>query len=252
MFTLDIQRRIATIGLSRPETRNAVPLRSWAKLAECVGEAAASGARALLVRSLVPGIFCGGADIAEFAGFADPARQADLRLAMAEGLGALRDIAIPSFAVIDGGCFGAGVALALACDMRIAGKGARFGVPPSRLGITYPQADIARLTALVGPGQAARLFLIGDQIDADEALRIGLVEMMETAPDERAEALALRISLSNAPTSLRLLKRSIALAEAGVARDAGMDAAFDAAFGSQDLAEGLAAFREKRSPVFEG
>jgi len=250
MFTYEIRDRTAVIALSRPEARNAVPVAGWALLAEHVNAAERAGARVLILRSDVAGTFCGGADIAEFAGFADPARQSELRLAMAHGLGALRNAPFPTFAAIDGGCFGGGVALAIACDMRIASVSARFGVPPARLGITYPQADIARLTALVGPGQAARLFLIGDQIAGDEALRIGLVEMVDERPAERAAALAERIALGNAPTSLRLLKRSIALAEAGKASDAGMDAAFDAAFGSQDLAEGLAAFRDKRSPVF--
>ena len=250
MFELDIQQRIAFIGLSRPKARNAVPLDEWNALAGLVGEAIASGARAIVLRSLVRDVFCGGADIAEFADFAEPARQADLRLAMAHALGTVRDVPIPTFAAIDGGCFGAGVALAIACDIRIAGKNARFGVPPSRLGITYPQVDIARLTALVGPGQAARLFLVGDPIDADEAARIGLVEIRDDQPIGRAEILAARIAASGAPSSLRLLKRSIALAEAGCAADADMDAAFDAAFGSVDLVEGLAAFREKRSPAF--
>ena len=250
MFTFEIRQRIAIIGLRRPEARNAVPLRCWRVLAEHVRQAETAKARALVVRSDVPGVFCGGADLGEFAGLADPGRGSELRLAMAEGLGALRATPLPTFAAIEGGCFGAGVALAIACDMRIAGPAARFSVPPARLGITYPHADIARLTALVGPGQAARLFLIGDQIDGAEALRIGLVEMTDERPAERAELLAERIALGNAPASLRLLKRSITLAEAGEGSDAAMDAAFDAAFGSPDLAEGLAAFREKRPPVF--
>jgi enoyl-CoA hydratase/carnithine racemase len=250
MFDLDIQQRIAFIGLSRPKARNAVPLGEWKALAGLVVEAAASGARAIVLRSLVRDVFCGGADIAEFGDFAAPDRQSDLRLAMAQALGTLRDVPIPTFAAIDGGCFGAGVALAIACDIRIAGKNARFGVPPSRLGITYPQVDIARLTALVGPGQAARLFLVGDPIDADEAVRIGLVEIRDDQPIGRAELLAARIASSGAPSSLRLLKRSIALAEAGCAADPDMDAAFDGAFGSADLVEGLVAFREKRPPAF--
>ena len=78
---------------------------------------------------------------------------------MRRGLDSLRDLTIATVALVEGPCYGAGVALALACDLRIAGPGARFAITPAKFGISYPQEDVAGLVALVGPGQASRLLL---------------------------------------------------------------------------------------------
>ena len=101
---------------------------------------------------------------------------------MRAALDALRDLPIPTIASIEGPCYGAGVALAMACDLRIAGRGARFAITPAKIGISYPQEDVHRLVALVGPGQAARLLFTAETIDGAEAERIGLVE--STMPRE--------------------------------------------------------------------
>src|SRR3546814_14262073 len=103
---------------------------------------------------------------------------------MARSLTALKQLPIATIAAIDGGCFGAGVALALACDIRIAGKHAVFGITPAKLGILYPPSDVARLRALVGDGQAARLLFSGMTIKGESARQIGLVEEFV---DDRSE-----------------------------------------------------------------
>src|SRR3546814_7034307 len=87
---------------------------------------------------------------------ADPALRSLFRQEMARSLTALTQLPIATIAAIDGGCFGAGVALALACDIRLAGKHAVFGITPAKHGILYPPSDVARLRALVGDGQAPR------------------------------------------------------------------------------------------------
>jgi enoyl-CoA hydratase/carnithine racemase len=193
-------------------------------------------------------MFCSGSDIREIAALADDAaRRAPFRQAMRAALEPLAHLPMPVIAAIDGDCFGAGVALALAADVRVAGPRAVFAITPAKLGITYPQEDIARLAALVGPGQAARLLFAAQPIDADEAARIGLVEIRKD--DAAAEALALAQAMAaQSPASLRALKRALALAPMG--HDPALDQAFDTAFAGADFREGLAAFREKRAPRF--
>lgn len=246
MFQIDSVGRVARISLARPEARNAIPIVRWPDLAAAIAEAGRSGARALILRSAVPGIFCAGADIPDLKALAaDPALRRHFRTVMAEAIEALAALPIATVAAIDGGCFGAAVALALACDMRVAGQGASFGITPARLGISYPATDVARLKALVGPGQAARLLYSASTIDAAEARAIGLVEQVAgTSAEAAAEALATMIA-ANAPSSVRALKRTLS-------GDPAADDLFENAFGSADFTEGLAAFAGRRRPEFAG
>ena len=157
---------------------------------------------------------------------------------MRSALDAFRSTPLPVIAAIDGGCFGAGVALAIACDIRVAGLAARFATTPAKLGIGYPLEDIARLRALVGDGQAARMLFSAETIGAEEAARIGLIEIV----GGDAEGLARSVA-TNPPASLAMLKRGLGLAAAGGTSDAGHDAAFDALFGGADFAAGMVAYR---------
>src|SRR4051794_27599105 len=194
MFALDLSGPVARLTLGRPEARNAIPQSGWRELAARVREAEASAARALVLAGS-PAAFCAGADLRDFPALQrDPAARADFRAAMREGLDGLAAATMPTIAAIEGPCYGAGVALALACDLRLAGPGARFAITPARFGISYPQEDVARLVALVGPGQASRLLLTALPIDAAEAARIGLVEIhsadVQAALDEIVAACA--------------------------------------------------------------
>ncbi|KQM66715.1 MULTISPECIES: enoyl-CoA hydratase/isomerase family protein [unclassified Sphingomonas] len=234
---------IATLWLARGGARNALPIAGWRALAERVAELAASDVRAVLIASREPGIFSAGADIAEFADLRDdPARRAIFRETLSAAIEGVARLPMPVIAAVDGGCFGAAVALALACDLIVAGKGARFAIPPARLGILYPPADVARLVAAVGRGQAARLLYTGDAIDADEAVAIGLAHRRSDSALAAAQALAARIA-ANAPGAVRGLKLAIDGVPGGEAR-------FDAAFGDAELVEGLAAFHDRRPPEF--
>ena len=137
---------------------------------------AASDVRLLVVTG-AGDAFCAGADLGDFAAMrGDEAAVARFREDMRAALDALRALAIPTIAVIEGPCYGAGVALAMACDIRMARLGARFAITPAKIGIAFPQEDVHRLVALVGPGQAARLLFTAETIDGDEAKRIGLVD----------------------------------------------------------------------------
>jgi enoyl-CoA hydratase/carnithine racemase len=245
MFTVDSIGRVARISLDRPRSRNAISLAHWSTLSATVADVAASGARVLIVRSASPGIFSSGADIGDLETLgADPAARARFRTDMAAAFDALAALPIATIAAIDGGCYGAAVALALACDVRIAGVEASFGITPAKVGIVYPKGDVARLKALVGPGQAARLLLSGTAIDADEALAIGLIEQRASSADDAALALA-ETNAANARSSIAGLKQILA-------GDDEADRLFEDAFGGADFREGVAAFRARRKPAFEG
>jgi enoyl-CoA hydratase/carnithine racemase len=246
MFELSIDGAVATLRLRRPETRNAIPLAGWSALADRAEEAERAGAHVLLLAGEAGGAFCAGADLASFDAFRDhPQARSDFRSAIRSGLDRLRDLPIPTLAVVEGACYGAGVAVAMACDIRVTGPGARFAITPAKLGISYPQEDVHRLVSLVGSGQAARLLFGAGNIDGAEARLIGLVELHSDTAQETAEELARAIA-ANDCDSLRTLKRGIRLAASGVEQDEEQDRAFDDLLGSKALFERLAAHRSRR------
>lgn len=248
MIILTLDDGIAQIALDRPTAYNALSSDGWRELAAAVDAAAQGGARAIVLRSTTEGMFSAGSDLKEMDRLiGDPAERAAFRAAMRAAMDPLRTLAVPTLAVVNGGCFGAGVALALACDLRIAGPKARFAITPAKLGIAYPQQDVARLVEAVGRGQAARMLFGARPLDGAEAARIGLVQQAA----EDVEAVAARYVEAfrgNSRTSLRALKAMLNQTPGDV--DEAHEAAFDAAFGGPDLAEGLAAFHERRAPRF--
>lgn len=240
MFRLTRDGAVARLTLDRPEARNAIPADSWAELERLLGEVAGSDARLLIVTGAA-GAFCAGADLSDFAGFRDDgAARRRFRKAMRAALDALAGLPIPTIALIEGACYGAGVALAMACDLRAAGPEARFAITPARIGISYPQEDVHCLVALVGAGQAARLLFGAATIDDVEAMDIGLVELF----DDEYEALVAAI-LENDPEGLAALKQAVALAGKGHRSHAGQDERFDALLGSENAARRLEALRRK-------
>lgn len=237
MIRLQFDHATALLTLDRDGARNAVPITAWDALADAAASVATSDAHVLIVDSAMPGIFSAGADLAEFpALIADPALRTQFRLAMARGIESLAALPIPVIAAIDGGCFGAAVALTLACDIVVAGDAALFATTPAKLGIGYPASDVARLRARVGAGQAARMLFTGDRIDADAALQIGLAHCRASDAAEQARAMAATIC-ANDPDAVRLLK-SILRDPANPAHDQ----AFEDAFGAPGFAQRLDAF----------
>ncbi len=246
MFDLTVDPGVARLAINRPEARNAIPLEGWARLTDAIHEATKSSARLLVLAGEKGGIFCAGADISDFATFqGNPAARSGFRQAIRTALDHLRDMAIPTVALVEGGCYGAGVAIAMACDLRIAGGDARFAITPAKLGISYPQEDVQRLVSLVGPGQAARLLFGAQAVDGAEALRIGLVEFhCEEAVEETLQGLA-ESFLANDRDSLASLKRGIGLAGAGISRDEKQDQIFDSLLGGEAVENRLAAYRNR-------
>jgi len=251
VIRLDTDGPLAWLRLDRPGKRNAMTQAMWEAVPPRGAEAIDGGARVLLLASSTPGVFCAGADIAEFGAMSgDPVWRRANRLAIRATQRALAGCPIPTIAVVDGDCVGGGCGMAMACDLRVAAPTARFGITPAKLGLVYPLHDVALLVALVGPAQAKRILFTGALLDAPEAQRIGLADQLADAPEAAARTLALDIA-ANAPSSHRGNKALVARAVAGDTDDDDASAAlFEAAFDGPDFAEGLAAFRDRRPPRF--
>jgi enoyl-CoA hydratase/carnithine racemase len=241
---------IARLRIDRPDKRNAFTQAMWAQLPQLLEQALSlPGIRLLLLESATPGLFCAGADIAELLARKDDADwRAANQAAINETQHQLARFALPTIAFIDGDCVGGGCGLALACDMRVATPRARLGITPAKLGLVYPLHDVKLLTDLVGPGQARRMLFTAELMDAAEALRIGLVELVAESPD----ALVAPI-LGNAPHSIRTMKGFVRrVLDGQTGDDADSRALFAEAFLGPDFHEGSAAFLARRKPQFGG
>ncbi len=249
-----VEGAVARLVLARPEKRNALDQAMWEAIPALLAAATADPAvRVMMLQSSTPGIFCAGADIGEFAAASGSAewRKAN-QAAIRNTQVALARCAKPTIAAIDGDCVGGGCGLALACDMRIASPRSRLGITPAKLGLVYSLHDTKLLVDLVGPSQAKRMLFTGQLLDADEALRIGLIGEVAADPLAAAHTLANAI-VAAAPSSQQATKAIIQQILDGAADDTSESARiFDAAFTGPDFAEGVSAFLAKRRPHFGG
>jgi len=167
-----------------------------------------------------------------------------------DGLEALEK---PVLAAIDGTCVGGGLELALACDVRIAAPDARLGFPEHNIGLLPGLGGCSRFVHLVGPGVAKDLIFRGELVDGERALALGLVERVEADPLAAAEDYAAAL-LDRPPQALGLAKRVVNAARETDLRTAGLleSLAQSTLIETDDHAEGLAAFRDKRDPAFTG
>jgi enoyl-CoA hydratase/carnithine racemase len=243
--------------LNRPERRNALSAEMWRAIPDIVRRLAADAdIRALALMGEGGEAFAAGADISEFAGNRDDAEAARRYDIMTlEAFTALQECRKPVIAVIDGYCLGGGLALALACEIRIASDRSTFALPPARLGLAYPLAGLRQLLAAVGAARAKELLFTARRVDAAEALRIGLIHATAGAASLKAEAdSVLAMVAGNAPLSIAAAKGMIN-ALSGISGDHRPDALAalaDACFDSDDYKEGRRAFLEKRPPQFSG
>jgi enoyl-CoA hydratase len=251
----DVRDGIAFVILNRPEKLNALNDRVVDELSDAAGRIAAEdGIRGAILTGAGAKAFAAGADISELAGqgpFDGKARalkgQAMLRR--------LETCGKPVLAAINGFALGGGCELALACHLRIASEAANFGQPEVKLGITPGYGGTQRLPRLVGRGAALHMILTGEAIDAQQALRIGLVSQVVPAGELLAAAeKMMRAILKNAPLAIRLaleaVERGLDMTlEEGLLLEANH---FGLLASTRDMKEGLTAFLEKRAPGFEG
>lgn len=245
---------IVTVQLDRPEKHNAISYAMWSALGRLMPVLAADDeVDVVVLRGTPGGPFSAGADISEFTTLrSEPEGARAYGGAVAAGEGALIAFPKPTVAMVEGFAIGGGTQVAVACDLRVCGSTSRFGVTPAKLGIVYGMGSTARLVETVGAAWARWILLSGDLLDAEQALRIGLVhEVVEPdAVAERAYALA-RTLASRARISLTGGKELIARAAQGrVDEDARVQELYTHSWSSAEYAEGVAAFLAKRSPDF--
>lgn len=255
---LEVAAGVARITLNRPERLNAFAGDMRDRLHDAIDRASASPEVRVLVITGAGRGFSTGADVEVMRDLLERGDDATFGGLVEAGMRVvrrLRAVEQPVVAAVNGPAAGAGAALALACDFRIASERASIGLTFNRIGLHPDWGAAYTLPRLVGPGRAAELVMSGRMVDAPEAERIGLFERVVPAESFDAEVRALAAELAaKPPLALRLFKRTLAESAAGE-----LDAALAAegerqlrCFRSADAREGIAAFHEKRPPVFAG
>lgn len=253
--TLTREDVVATLTLTNTDKLNAMDKPMWHAL---IGHLAALEAddsvRVVVMRGAGGRSFCPGADISEFESERNsPAQGAAYGVLMDEGLDGLRRLRHPVVAAIHGPCCGIGLALALACDLRVCSEVSRFGVPVSRLGISMALPELKLVHQVAGGPAAMEILLEGRVFDAAEAKDKNLVHRVVSEnrfEDEITETVK-RIS-AGAPLAATLHKRFVhRLADPAPLTDAEIAECYDC-FGTEDFREGYRAFLDKRKPDFTG
>lgn len=251
---LEREGAVATLTLNRPDNRNAINLGMYKALPELAREVENDPSiRVLVMRGAGTKAFAAGADITEFEAVrsdAASARTYNEYVAAAEQ--ALEAITKPTIAMVHGFCIGGGCGLALTCDLRFSDQNGRFGITPAKLGLVYSLESTKRLVDVVGPAQAKWILFSGLHVDAERALRTGLVE--STYPTDELEAATYdfaRTIASRARYSVAATKEIVGLISAGQVRDDEHTTFLrNSSFDTEDYAEGVRSFLEKRPPRF--
>ena len=248
---------IATVVFNRPKMRNAINLAMWAEIASVTeGLAKDDDVRAIVYRGAGRQAFASGADISEF-----QENRKDTATALAynkqteAAYNAIRLCPKPTVAMVFGFCMGGAMAVAMACDLRFAAEGSKFGIPAAKLSIIYGLDPVHQLVDLVGPAYAKDILYSGRAVDDQEALHMGLIQHLVPADALEAHTYDyLRAVAANAPLSVRGTKTQVQAIFEGITeahreklRALGLET-----FDSEDYKEGTRAFLEKRPPKFLG
>jgi 2-(1,2-epoxy-1,2-dihydrophenyl)acetyl-CoA isomerase len=243
--------RVRVVTINRPDVRNAIDIPTRIALAEVLEQAGSDDrVRAIVLTGAGPA-FCSGGDIATMV-----RQPRHLTLPRAEAaqrvIRAVWGAPKPVIAAVEGAAFGAGMALALACDRVVASRDARFAATFSKVGLAGDMGIFASLPARVGPARAKQLLMFPDPVGGDEALAIGLVDRLVEPGSARAAALSDASRLADmAPAALASVKEffsgEVRHPHAVLAMEVDRQADL---FDTDDFAEGVAAFHERREPRF--
>ena len=253
----DVRDGIGWITFNQPQRRNAMSLDMWTGL----GIAAEAferdpAVRAVVMRGAGGKAFVSGADISEFEQHrADASQKQAYDDIAARGHAGLAALGKPLIAMIEGYCVGGGLAIALAADVRFAASSARFAIPAARLGLGYDYRGVAALARLVGPSTAKDILFSARFLEADEALRVGLLNVVVDTAELEAQVLHYAARLAaNAPLTLQAAKAAVRLFEhaTDMADTSTVAALVAQCFDSHDYREGRRAFLAKRPPIFQG
>jgi enoyl-CoA hydratase/carnithine racemase len=246
---------VLTIRLDRPEARNALTDEMLAGLRRTLERAAADDDVRAVVLTGTGAAFCAGADVSRFDDEQDPRRFRFDSHRLTDLVGLLEQIEKPVVAAVNGVAAGLGVQLALACDLRVGGRSARFAFVEGKLGLLPTHGGVARLVQLVGLARARDLLLGSATVDAERAYELGL--LTEVVPDDELTAAAHRLverALVRAPQSYGLVKRLLLLAASSDLHSAMAAETIGQSLliGTEDHREGRRARSEGRPPRFTG
>ena len=255
MFSIIDEGPIRRLTIDNPPRRNAVPREGWLRLAELIGDFSDSEQRVLIITGS-GGDFCSGADLGDdIAGFTTAVTRYEWMQNVATATRALHGLHKPTVAAVDGVAVGAGMNLALGCDVVIAGDRARFSEIFVRRGLTMDFGGTWLLPRLIGLAKARELALTGRIVVAEEALAYGLVArvvpsdgLLDAAAEVAAELAA------GAPVAQRFIKMGLN-SSMGMSFDEAVEfesQAQSVCLGSEDMIEGVTSFLEKRDPDFKG
>ncbi|MFJ8493815.1 enoyl-CoA hydratase/isomerase family protein [Streptomyces sp. NPDC094038] len=255
VLRVEVRDRVAVFTLDRPDRLNAVGTETVGLLRDALARVREDDGVRALVLTGAGRAFSAGADLGEIESFTTPWQFRAFVGRLTETYALLEEFPKPSVAAIHGFAFGGGLELALACDLRVAERGARLGLPEMKLGVLPGAGGTQRLPRLLPPAIAKQMILTGEPIDAERAHALGLLnELAEPGGAlQAAEALAARLA-AGAPLALAAGKRLI---DHGLGMDLAAAVAFEqetvsVLFATEDRAEGLRAFRDRRPGEFRG
>ena len=248
---------IGWLTFNNPARRNAVSMEMWQAISKVLADFNNDpDVRVIVMRGAGDKAFVSGADISQFEDQRKNAEQAELYAKANEDARKSFDVLRkPMIAMIRGYCFGGGVRVALSADLRIAAEDAVFAIPAARLGLGYAFESIVKLVNLLGPTTTKDLLFTGRRLDAQEALRLGLVNKVVPTDQLEAEVRAYALNIAdNAPLTIRAVKIGVdqAMLDPEQRDMALVESSLRACFDSEDYQNGRRAFMEKRKPVFTG
>ena len=249
----EVRDGIAHVTFDRQQARNAMTFAMYEDLFEIAQRVNADAAVRAVILTGAGKAFVAGTDIAQFKDFTTEAQAIEYEEKMDRILGALEAVRVPTIAAIGGATTGGGLAIAAACDLRIASADATFGMPIARtLGNCLSLANLVRIASLIGVARTKELIFTARLLSSEEALRVGLVSEVVPAGDvaARAEELA-RTVARHAPLTLWATKEGLRRVRQRLLPDEGRDLVL-LCYTSADFREGVKAFMEKRKPNWRG